>query len=225
LYRLDRVSLAETARLELPSPPISVVTAAGSVWVGTEAGGVYRVDPGTARVVSQFATGAEVISIAVDPTGRALYLSENGLVAGSRITRRDLNGRVVASFDLHGAGPGRLAVAADGIWSSYPTGMMNSMVHLVGPNLRIGPTWDGQTHDGQPWPAQRFEVQVATGMVWVTGSMGPGAIECIDPATGVAKGGIGFDQTGTDYVAADRVYQLAPSGALQSAPMPAACHP
>jgi hypothetical protein len=208
ISQVDLRSLRVIRSIHLPGAAIPAATGirlaagpAGSIWAGSvQAGGanaLLRLDVHTDAVLATAKLPASLAatSLALDPSGRFLYVSATHIVGGG------VEGNVVLEYDARSGR--RLAEAAhglvtaavfgaalsavpDGVWASFRTGMMGLTLHLRQRDLAmIAPTGPGFARS----PSRslfRWAMYATTiyggGDLWFASQ--EGMVACLDPRTG-----------------------------------------
>ena len=115
IAQVDRSGRLTGTRVRLPDQSISSITSgAGSVWVGSITGELYRLDPATGRVLAKAATPGEPLQVAV--ANSAVYVATDRY----QLLRLDPTSLKVTAVSQNNVRPGALdqiALGSDGsLW-------------------------------------------------------------------------------------------------------------
>jgi hypothetical protein len=202
--QVDSRTLAPIRSIRLPADRATyaegIVTAGprGSVWIGTSRH-LLRVDAATGAALVRVTAppGLAVGDLAVDPSGRYLYVSTahivRGGVEGGAVFEYDArSGRELAytargliTYSVAGAG---LTAVPGGVWASFRTGMLGLTIHLRRRDLTlIAPPGAGIAKTPATglfhWPMSATTLY-AGGALWLTNEAG--FMACLD----ARKGGV-----------------------------------
>ena len=196
LYRVDASSLVVERRISLGrlvsngnyEPPV-LAAIGGRLWVGY---GVHvaRLDPTTGAVLHTSTVGnpgAGVSSLAIDPSGRVLYVGMAGdCVTGASVAEvNSTTGmRIATTSAYYGCDLGgpNLAATGDGVWVAYATGLEGAAAELRASDLEQSALIPGQHSNG-------IEAFTGGGVLWLTDGMA-GELFCADPATGATRASV-----------------------------------
>jgi hypothetical protein len=196
LIGVDARTLAVVQRLSFPGTAHPLVAnLAGdsdSLWLayGTR---VYRLSAGTGSTLVSQAINGIATSIALDPSGRHLYIGMNTFAASfpAAIIEVDpltLTALVSASTGGGDLGGPHVAAGANDVWVSFATGMLGQVEHRQASNLALLPVAPVNHSNG-------VRVAVIAGMIWVADSIA-GQLICLDPNTGAVRAGWSTQQGG-----------------------------
>lgn len=194
LYQLDAATLAVIDHIDLPGPPSTIAAGPAGLWVGA---GRFLIllDPSDGRVLRSLQVKGEVGHLAVDPTGRLLYVSTHlpADLTPLAITERDAtSGAVLVSVPGPiGLAVNRLSATTTGVWVSYATGTLGSVVLLRASDLHLVASFRG---GGGEAGSNDVSAEVAGGILWVPNALG--GVWCADPATGRLRGREMFGERG-----------------------------
>jgi hypothetical protein len=207
LYRVDASSLVVERRTTLGrlvsngnhEPPVLAANG-GRLWVGY---GVHvaRLDPTTGALLHTSTVGnagAGVSSLAIDPSGRVLYVGMAGdCVTGASVAEvNSTTGmRIATTSTYYGCDLGgpNLAATGDGVWVAYATGLEGAAAELRASDLEQVAIIPGLHSNG-------IEAFTGGGVLWLVDGMA-GELFCADPATGATRASVSWPLGG--LVAAD----------------------
>jgi hypothetical protein len=188
LTLVDPVTLKVKQRIRLPGTPdagsVSVPQLSATsnlMWLGYGQA-LYRLDASTGRSLASQSLPGPVTGVAIDPSGRRLYVGVNaqGSPNGDALVIEfdALTGSRIASAPTGGLGLGGPTVAAapDGVWIAYATGMMGSAEHRSAADLTLVVGPHRQATNG-------IRVFVGGGALWFV-DPGAGQVACADLRTG-----------------------------------------
>jgi hypothetical protein len=221
LYRLDPRSLAVQQQVELPEPGVpervvaALAAAPDALWAGFGPLLVrVALDGGGSEIKAR--TKGEVVSLAFGPGGDVLYALESS-ADGLFVTRRHpITGALrVRSANLLGVPGGVLTPTSDGVWVSYPTGMLGALVRLRAGDLRVLAEVEAE-------PDSNIGTNSIAGfavgeVLWITDGMGS-TVACADPNSGAIRHVEDLD--GADGLVADSaaLYVASSHGLMTMAP-------
>ncbi len=219
LYRLDPRTLAIEARIKLPDAPGPMAFASAGLWVGARRR-LYLLDSGTGGVRKVIPVRGDVNELAVDPTGRFLYVAAwNG--ANGFVNERDArSGALLQSArELFGYPANWLSPTREGVWVSTATGNFGAAILLRNGNLQRGPLVEAN---------QGVKASVAADHLWVQND--GETLRCLDPASGriqatvtAPEGGEGLRWFLTNVVGAGRFVFVGGFAGLVRITPPQAC--
>lgn len=183
---VDPVTLQVKSRTWVPGRPgpgvfgLPELTGASDIlWLGYGQH-LYRLDPGTGRILNTISLSGTVTSVSIDPSGRRLYVGV--VTASSQASIIELDGRTAAQHASTPTGGGdlggpHLAASADGVWVAYATGMMGAVEHRNAANLALLPIPSQFGH------TNGISIVVGSGSVWFVDG-GAQRVACADPRSG-----------------------------------------
>jgi hypothetical protein len=186
LTLVDPVTLKVKQRLRLPGTPDTGIVSdahlaatSNLMWLGY--GHVlYRLDPGTGRVLATQTVAGTVTSVSIDPSRGRLYTGVVPAGTGSALVIEwdASTGRRIASATTGGGDLGGPTVIAapDGVWITYATGMQGAVEHRADASLSVVA---GPLH-GHSNGIRAF---VGGGALWLV-DPGAGQVACADLRTG-----------------------------------------
>jgi hypothetical protein len=188
LTLVDPVTLKVKQRLRLPGTPDTGIVSdahlaatSNIMWLGY-GHALYRLDPGTGRVLATQTVAGTVTSVSIDPSRGRLYTGVVPAGTGSALVIEwdaSTGGRIASATTGGGdlGGP-TLAAAPDGVWIAYATGMMGAVEHRSAVGLTLFGEPQGQHANG-------IHVFVGGGALWLVDSMAQ-QVTCADLRTGTA---------------------------------------
>jgi outer membrane protein assembly factor BamB len=203
LFRLDARTLEVRDTVALPGAGALAASDAG-LWVGD--GDRLDLVDAAGRIIRVQKADGEVGALAVDPTGRFLYVATS--VSAEDITPRSISqrdastGAVVAKVRaLPAVAVTALSGTTDGVWVSYATGLLGQVVFLPAGDLR-------QVAEFTPRPGEggtnTIHANVGSGVLWVADDM-VGSLWCADPATGALRASLKRPAPADGYGMSDMV--------------------
>jgi hypothetical protein len=193
LVQLDAVTLAVRQRISLPDQSASLAAVPGGLWVGAPSR-LLRLDPDTGRIAAPIALQpGDGTSVATGPDGRLLYVAQGNVGLNPAkpnqpyqtvvLSERDAgNGRLLATrSDLPSVIGAALAPigAPNGVWVSFPTGMLGQVQLLRASDLVTIATF---TRFVEAAGTNSADGTVSGDRLWVTDQVG--FVSCADRATG-----------------------------------------
>ena len=190
LLGVDSLSLSTQYRVTLPdeAAPIALVANLASdsrmAWVAYGAH-LYRVAAGGGGMAASRSLSGVATSVAVDPSGRRVYVGFEDVPATGNATITAFDSAVltpIISAATGGGGTGgpHVAAGAQDVWVSYATGMLGAVEHRRASDLASVPMASTMHTNG-------VQVFAIAGMVWVADAMA-GQLTCLDPQTGAVRG-------------------------------------
>lgn len=187
---VDPVTLQVKSRVWVPGRPgptafgLPDLTGASNImWLGYGQQ-LFRLDPGTGKVMATVTLAGTVSSVSLDPSAKRLYL---GVVPAASQAYQEAQvleldgttGSRIASATTGGAGLGgpQVVASADSVWISYATGMMGQVEHRDAANLALLP------NPSQVGHTNGIGIVVGGGSVWYLDGMAE-RVACADPRTG-----------------------------------------
>jgi hypothetical protein len=217
LYRLDLRTLRIELRLKLPVAPGPLAARPAGLWVGAGRN-LYLIDVRSGRISTSVRVEGEIAQLAVDPTGRLLYVArhhEESPEADS-IEQRDARSgdlKMVTPLAAVGKSVNWLSSTPQGVWVSIPTGNFGAALFLRKADLR--------PIRGTVETAQGVEASVAAGYLWLQTSLGRGLI-CANPRTGrledtvaVPEAAVAYDSLSNVVVAGGYLFVGAGTGVVR----------
>ena len=195
LTLVDPVTLKVKQRIHLPGQPspgtFSLPRLDGEadlLWLGY-GNLLYRLDPGTGRVLMTQSLPGTAASVSIDASGNRLYVgvdptsSQNGEALVIELDAR--TGARLASAPTGGAGLAgpQVAAAPDGVWIAFATGMMGAVEHRSATGLTLLPEPQPNRH------ANTIRVSVGGGALWLVDAMAS-QIACADLRTGTISASV-----------------------------------
>jgi hypothetical protein len=206
-YEVDPETLSVIRTLPLPPamPADGIMALAagpeGTLWIGYSQN-LLRVDVATGHILDEITapSGLIVSDVAVDPTGRFLYVSYAHNVGGP--TEGAEEGAVVYEYDAVSGrelvdtvgGPvigsvagANLVAVPGGVWVSFRTGMAGLTVFLRQSDLAVSAGATSDSTIGSPF-AWMMDASVAYGDGTLFLAQEGGLVACIDAQTGEVRG-------------------------------------
>ena len=188
LYRLDARSLEVRDRPRMPGPTGPLAAVPVGVWA-VAGRRIVLFDPGTGDAIRSATFRGRAKLMVADPSGRRLYVSTSAPIRDGSTPIFELDaatGEVLARAwqccaDLNG--PSGLSATLDGVWVTWPTGMMASLTFLREGDLR-------QTAVFAPGGSNGLTAYVARGVLWVDDLLG--GYYCADASSGALLGHVGI---------------------------------
>jgi signal peptidase I len=186
LFRLDPRTLEVRGRAALPGAGALAASGPAGLWVGV-GDRLDLIDPANGRIIVSLKADGQVGALAVDPLGRFLYVATNvpGEVTPRSITERDASTGVVRAT-LRGFAAlavRELSATSDGVWVSFPTGLLGQVAFLRASDLRQVASFTPRPGEGG---TNGIHANVAAGVLWVADDM-VGQLWCADPVTGAVR--------------------------------------
>jgi hypothetical protein len=203
LTLVDPVTLKVKQRLRLPGTPDTGIVSdahlaatSNIMWLGY-GHALYRLDPGTGRVLATQALAGTVTSVSIDPSGRRLYTGVVPAGTGSALVIEwdASTGARIASATTGGGDLGgpTMVAAPDGVWIAYATGLMGAVEHRSAADLTLLPEPPARHANG-------IHVFVGGGTLWLVDSMAQ-EVACADLRTGAIAAIV--NETGPAAIVAD----------------------
>jgi hypothetical protein len=195
LVQLDAITLAAHLRISLPDQFITLAASPTRLWVGAPTR-LLRLDPQTGRITSTVALQpGDRTNVATDPNGRLLYVAQGNVGLDPAkpnqpyktvvLTERDVTtGALLATRSDLGSVVGAALSPIDapnGVWVSFPTGMMGQVQLLRASDLATTATFSRSAGEGAAG-TNSTSGAVSGGLLWVTDQVG--IISCADADTG-----------------------------------------
>lgn len=203
VIQVDPRTLAPIRPIRLPAEATTladgIVTAgpSRSVWIGTSRH-LLRVDAATGAVLVRASApaGLAVGDLALDPSGRYLYVSMahvdvRGGASGAEVLEYDARSGHELAYTAHGlitysTAGAALTATPGGVWASFRTGMLGLTIHLRQRDLALVPPPGPGIAQTSASSLFRWPMSATTlyggGALWLTNE--GGFMACLDPGTG-----------------------------------------